>query len=55
MLLFLFKKKGSIFYLNDESVGIIDVVKLVEVVEIDFFILFVDCESILLFKVVDVN
>ena len=56
MLLFLFKKKiGLIFYLNDKSVAVVDVVKLVEIVEINFLMLFVDCESILLLKVVDVN
>ena len=45
------KKSVSIFYLNDESVGVVDVVKLVAVVEIDFLILFVNCERILFLMV----
>ena len=37
MLLFLLKKIDLFLYWNDESVGVVDVVKLVEVVEIDLF------------------
>ena len=55
-------KKKFYFYLNNEGVGVVgwlcwfvDVFKLVEVVEINFLMLFVDCESILLLRVVDAN